>query len=86
MPAAAARTKVPSTAQPARATVEWNETVAMARHRMRAACCDALSVVQGAEAVGTVTLQDIERCERQGNWLDSVLVVDIIRRSGSNSH
>jgi len=66
--------------RPSPATVEWNETVAMAAERMHAGRCEALAVVNGAQPVGTVTRQDIERCEAQGNWLDSVLVIDIIRR------
>lgn len=61
-------------------TVEWNETLAMAAERLRAARCDSLTVVDGGKRVGTITRQDIERCAAHGNWLDSVLVVDVARR------
>lgn len=61
-------------------TIQWNETVAMAAERMRIARSDTLVVLSGAERLGTIARMDIERCEAQGNWLDSVQVADIARR------
>ena len=58
--------------------VEWNHTAAMAEARMRASGCDLLHVVDGGRRLGYITRADIERCRRHGNWLDAVLVVDLV--------
>ncbi len=66
--------------------VEWNHTAAMAEARMRAGGCDILQVVDGGKRLGHITRADIERCRRHGNWLDAVLVVDLmgeLRRTGT---
>ncbi|HRY25958.1 MAG: hypothetical protein H6852_12340 [Geminicoccaceae bacterium] len=66
--------------------VEWNQTAAMAEARMRAGGCDMLQVVDGRRLLGHITRADIDRCRRHGNWLDAVLVVDLVgegARSGS---
>ena len=53
---------------------------------MRAGGCDMLQVVDGRRLLGHITRADIDRCRRHGNWLDAVLVVDLVgegARSGS---
>lgn len=59
-------------------TVEWNETAAMAVGRMRAADVASLVVMGGRGRLGRITLAEIERCRSQGNWLDAVLVRDLV--------
>lgn len=59
-------------------TVEWNETAAMAIGRMRAADVASLVVLGGRGRLGQITLAEIERCRSQGNWLDAVLVRDLV--------
>ena len=60
-------------------TVEWNETAAMAIGRMRAADVASLVVMGGRGRLGRITLAELGRCRSQGNWLDAVLVRDLVR-------
>lgn len=66
-------------AGPRAPTVEWNETAAMAAGRMRAADVASLVVLADSGRLGRITLAEIERCRSQGNWLDAVLVRDLVR-------
>lgn len=64
--------------------VEWNQTAAMAEARMRAGGCDVLQVLDGKRCLGHITRADIDRCRRHGNWLDAVLVVDLLDERNRN--
>lgn len=59
-------------------TIEWNQTADMAAHRMRHSGIDSLVVVANDRPLGKVTLRDIERCQASGNWLDAVIVLDLV--------
>lgn len=60
-------------------TIEWNETAQMALHRMWVCDVDRLLVMAEGEPLGRITRRDLERCEACGNWLDAVMVVDLVR-------
>jgi hypothetical protein len=62
------------------ATIQWNETAAMAARRLRQGRLSSLTVMADGRPIGQIRLADIERCERNGNWLDAVMVHDLVRR------
>ena len=77
-----ARAAPASAREPKRRTtpvmVQWNETAGMAAHRMRVDGVDSLDVVADGRPIGRITRRDIERCENQGNWLEAVMVRDLV--------
>jgi predicted transcriptional regulator len=77
--APAARAMAPeSQRQTGQVMVQWNETAGMAAHRMRVGGVDSLAVVADGRPIGRITRRDIERCENQGNWLEAVMVRDLV--------
>ena len=61
-------------------TVAWNETAAMAGGRMRLTAAGSVVVVgERGDPLGRITRDEIERCRRRGNWLDAILVRDLVR-------
>ena len=58
--------------------VQWHETAGLAAHRMRVDGVDSLDVVADGQPIGRITRRDIERCENQGNWLEAVMVRDLV--------
>jgi hypothetical protein len=60
--------------------VEWCVSAAAAARWMALLHCDELLVVDGGSVVGRVTRDDIEVLLRCGDWPDSVLVRDLMRR------
>lgn len=63
-----------------RTTIQWNDSAAVAARRLRHGMVTSLTVVSDGRAIGQVRLADIERCERNGNWLDAVMVHDLVRQ------
>lgn len=61
-------------------TIQWNETASIAARRMRQGVATVLTVMADGLAIGEVRLEDIERAERNGNWLGAVMVHDLMRR------
>jgi hypothetical protein len=61
--------------------VEWNETAGMAERRMRISKRESLMVVADGRPIGRLTRRDIERCANHGNWLDAVMVRDLVNES-----
>lgn len=61
-------------------TIQWNETAAMAARRLRQGTVRSLTVMADDRVIGQIRLADIERCERNGNWLDAVMIHDLLRR------
>jgi hypothetical protein len=61
--------------------VEWNETAGMAERHMRIGKRESLMVVADGRPIGRVTRRDIERCANHGNWLDAVMVLDLVNES-----
>jgi hypothetical protein len=64
--------------QPAAPTVEWNESAGLAARRMSLEKLESLEVMADGKPVGRVTRRDIDRCEKHGNWLEAVMVLDLI--------
>jgi hypothetical protein len=60
-------------------TIQWNDSAAVAARRLRQGTLSSLTVVADGRPIGQVRLADIERCEDNGNWLDAVLVQDLVR-------
>ena len=59
--------------------IQWNETAAIAARRLRHDGGTSLTVVADGRAIGEIRLEDIERAEKNGNWLGAVLVHDLMR-------
>ena len=59
-------------------TVEWNQSAGLAARRMRIERLESLEVVADGKPIGRITRRDIERCEHHGNWLEAVMVADLI--------
>jgi hypothetical protein len=60
------------------ATVEWNQSAGLAARRMRLERLESLEVVADGRSIGRISRRDIERCEAHGNWLEAVMVADLI--------
>lgn len=60
-------------------TIQWNETAAIAARRLRDGSATSLTVMADGRAIGKVRLDDLERAERNGNWLGAVMVHDLMR-------
>lgn len=63
-------------------TIQWNETAAVAARRLRHGAATSLSVIADGRAIGQIRLEDIERAEKNGNWLGAVMVHDLMRTPG----
>ena len=59
-------------------SVEWNDAVGAARHSMQVAGLESVMVVADNQPIGRITRRDIERCLNQGNWLEAVMVRDLV--------
>lgn len=71
--------RTPAAARPLRDdTVQWNETAGMAERHMRIGKLESLTVLADGRPIGRITRRDLERCEDQGNWLDAVMVRDLV--------
>lgn len=62
----------------AQVDVQWDESAGMAAHRMRVGDVESLDVVADGRPIGRITRRDIERCENRGNWLEAVMVRDLV--------
>ncbi len=60
-------------------TVQWNETAGLAERQMRMAGLESLTVVADGRPIGRITRRDLERCENHGNWLEAVMVLDLVQ-------
>lgn len=60
--------------------IQWNESAAIAARRLRQGMASSLTVMADGRPIGRIRLADIERCEKNGNWLDAVLVHHLARR------
>ena len=58
--------------------VEWNETAGMAERHMRIGKLESLTVVADGHPIGHVTRRDIERCASNGNWLEAVMIFNLV--------
>jgi hypothetical protein len=67
-----------ATAEWADATAEWNESAALAARRMELGRLESLQVMADGKPIGRVSRRDIERCAHHGNWLEAVMVADLI--------
>ncbi len=61
------------------ATIQWNDSAAIAARRLRHGTVGCLTVMADGRPIGQIGLADIERCERNGNWLGSVMVHHVMR-------
>jgi len=59
-------------------TVQWNETAGMAERQMWIGKLESLTVVADGRPIGHITRRDLERCEDHGNWLEAVMVRDLV--------
>lgn len=59
-------------------TIQWNESAAVAAKRLRDGVVASLTVVANGRSIGLIRVQDVERCERNGNWLDAVMVLHLL--------
>ena len=63
-------------------TIQWNETAAIAARRLRHGSETSLTVMTDGRAIGKIHLEDIERAEKNGNWLGAVMVHHLMRAPG----
>lgn len=68
----------PAGRSPGEPTVEWNECAGLAARRMASCKLESLRVVADGRPIGRISRRDIDRCRHHGNWLESVLVRDLI--------
>ena len=64
--------------------IQWNETAAIAARRLRHNGGTSLTVEADGRAIGEIRLEDIERAEKNGNWLGAVMVHDLMRSFGDS--
>jgi len=62
-------------------TVQWNETAGMAQRHMRIGKLESLMVVADDRPIGRITRRDIDRCADHGNWLEAVMVLDLVHEA-----
>jgi len=62
-------------------TVQWNETAGMAERHMRIGKLESLMVVADGRPIGRITKRDIDRCANHGNWLEAVMVLDLVHEA-----
>lgn len=62
-------------------TVQWNETAGMAERHMRMGKLESVTVVADGHPIGHITRRDLERCEDHGNWLEAVMVLDLVHEA-----
>ena len=53
----------------------------MAERQMRVIGLESLTVVVDDRPIGRITRRDIERCNNYGNWLEAVMVLDLVQDS-----
>ncbi len=63
---------------PIRRTVEWHDTAGAVEHLMRVERLESVDVMADGERIGGVTRRDIARCANHGNWLEAVLIRDLV--------
>jgi hypothetical protein len=68
----------PSGHDAASTMIQWNETAAIAACRLRHDGADRLTVMADGRPIGQISLEDIERAEKNGNWLGAVTVRDLM--------
>lgn len=78
MIATAAQAKGGEQWRPCRQSVQWNESVGAAQRMMRVAGLESVMVIGDNQPIGRITRRDIERCLNQGNWLEAVMVRDLV--------
>ena len=61
--------------------IQWNDSAAIAARRMRQGVASSLTVVADGRAIGQIRLEDIERAEKNGNWLGAVMVHHLMRNT-----
>jgi predicted transcriptional regulator len=59
--------------------IQWNETAAIAARRLRHGGQSCLTVIADGRTIGMIRLEDIERAEKNGNWLGAVMVHHLMR-------
>ena len=70
----------PADEQDGSTTIQWNDSAAVAARRLQHGTVASLTVMADGRPIGQIRLADIERCERNGNWLDAVMVHHLIRQ------
>ncbi len=61
-------------------TIQWNESAAVAARLLGGGMVASVAVVADGHSIGPIRSQDVERCERDGNWLDALMVVHLLHR------
>jgi predicted transcriptional regulator len=59
--------------------IQWNDSAAIAARRMRQGGASRLTIMADGRAIGQIRLEDIERAEKNGNWLGAVMVHHLMR-------
>ncbi len=62
-------------------TIQWNDSAAVAARRLRDGMVASLTFMANGRSIGRVRIQDVESCERNGNWLDAVMVLHLLHKS-----